>query len=94
PPADLRNLVPGGKEITFPVTVTRQDAQPNVTALSVEISYDDGVTWQPVELTPDGPQWTAKVRHPASGFASLRAKATDGLGNTVSQTITRAYQIG
>ncbi|MFE0026852.1 S8 family serine peptidase [Amycolatopsis sp. NPDC059021] len=94
PPADLRNIVPGGKEISFPVTVTRQDSPPKVTALSVEISYDDGATWQPVELTPDGPQWTAKVRHPVSGFASLRAKATDDKGNAVSQTITRAYQIG
>jgi len=94
PPADLRNIVPGGKEISFPVTVTRQDSPPNVTALSVEISYDDGATWQPVELTPDGPRWTARVHHPASGFASLRAKATDDEGNAVSQTITRAYQIG
>ncbi|MET9258378.1 S8 family serine peptidase [Amycolatopsis sp. NPDC004079] len=94
PPADLRNIVPGGKEIAFPVTVTRQDSPPKVTELTVEISYDDGATWQPVELTQDGPQWTAKVRNPASGFASLRAKATDDKGNAVSQTITRAYQIG
>ncbi|MFD9889769.1 S8 family serine peptidase [Amycolatopsis sp. NPDC059027] len=94
PPADLRNIVPGGREISFPVTVTRQDSPPKVTALSVEISYDDGATWQPVELAPDGPKWTAKVRHPVSGFASLRAKATDDKGNAVSQTITRAYQIG
>ncbi|GAA1025830.1 S8 family serine peptidase [Amycolatopsis albidoflavus] len=94
PPADLRNVVPGGKEISFPVTVTRQDSPPKVTELTVEISYDGGATWQPVELTADGPKWTAKVRNPASGFASLRAKAADDKGNAVSQTITRAYQIG
>ncbi|MBE1461526.1 hypothetical protein [Kibdelosporangium phytohabitans] len=76
------------------MTVTRQDSPPNVTALSVEISHDDGTAWRPVELTPDGPQWTAKVSHPASGCASLRANASDDKGNTVSQAITRAYQIG
>lgn len=94
PPADLRNMVPGGKEISFPVTVTRQDSPPKVTALSVEISYDDGATWQLVEVVPDGSKWTVKVRHPASGFASLRVKAADDKGNAVNQTVIRAYQIG
>ncbi|GAA0926792.1 hypothetical protein GCM10009560_28950 [Nonomuraea longicatena] len=34
------------------------------------------------------------LRHPAGdGFVSLRAKATDTSGNTVEQTVIRAYRI-
>lgn len=38
--------------------------------------------------------WTATVRHPENGFASLRVHATDPDGNTVKQTVMRAYAIG
>ncbi|SDM22304.1 S8 family peptidase [Allokutzneria albata] len=94
PAADLRNRAPGGKEFTFPVRVQAQDAEITADKLEVQISYDDGGTWQPVQLTREGDAWKATVTHPASGFASLRAKASDADGNAVEQTIVRAYQIG
>jgi hypothetical protein len=37
--------------------------------------------------------WWAVVQNPASGFVSLRASAADQDGNTVTQTIIRAYQV-
>ncbi|MBM7775580.1 subtilisin family serine protease [Actinokineospora baliensis] len=94
PPVTLANTTPGGREVTFPVTVARQDAAPSVTALTVDVSYDDGATWTPTRLVRDGAAWKATVTHPATGFASLRAKATDSAGNTVDQTVIRAYRIG
>ncbi|GAA3048043.1 S8 family serine peptidase [Actinokineospora globicatena] len=94
PKVSLANTTPGGGEFTFPVTVARQDATPTITTLTVDISYDDGATWTPTRLTRDGASWQATVTHPPTGFASLRAKATDTAGNTVDQTVTRAYRIG
>lgn len=94
PPVDLRNATSGGREVSFPVTVTRQDGPAVITSPEVEISYDDGASWQPVAVRPDGGRWTATVTHPAGGFATLRAKATDANGNSVEQTVVRAYRIG
>jgi hypothetical protein len=65
-----------------------------VTALTVQASHDDGQTWQPVRLSRTGErQWRASVRNPAEGFVTLRASATDADGNTVQQTIERAYGV-
>jgi subtilisin family serine protease len=95
PAVDLRNRAPGGKPFTFPAYVARQgsDAPPTAT-LTVDVSYDDGKTWRHAAVTPAGDHFTVGVNHPAGGYASLRAKATDRAGNTVEQTVIRAYAIG
>ncbi len=60
-------------------------------SLTVEASFDDGKTWQRVSVR-DG---EAELRHPnRAGFVSLRATAVDRSGNTVTQTVIRAYEIG
>jgi hypothetical protein len=61
---------------------------------SVDVSYDDGATWRPVELRKVNGHWRATVNRPASGCVSLRAGASDAGGNTVRQTIIRAYRLG
>ncbi|SHF93552.1 S8 family peptidase [Streptoalloteichus hindustanus] len=94
PSVDLHNRTQGDREFTFPVTVSRQDGPTDIRAFELEVSYDDGTTWRPAAVARDGDAWKATVKHPASGFASLRAKAADMAGNTVEQTIIRAYQIG
>jgi hypothetical protein len=58
------------------------------------VSYDDGKTWRPAAVTRAGDHFDVRVNHPAAGYASLRAKATDSAGNTVEQTVIRAYTIG
>jgi hypothetical protein len=56
----------------------------------VDVSFDDGTTWRPARVVADGSRW--KVDLPAgTGYASLRATAVDAAGNSVTETITRAY---
>lgn len=96
PQLDEQNAAPAGQQLRLPVTVQRQPgaASAPLTSLTVEISYDDGKTWQAVQLTGSGYTRTATVSHPSgNGFASLRATAADGAGNTVRQTIIHAYQL-
>ncbi|MEV4056504.1 S8 family serine peptidase [Amycolatopsis sp. NPDC049688] len=92
PAVDLRNRAPGHCVVTFPAYVERQGGGTG-SKLAVETSTDDGRTWQPAPTVRTGDHWTVVVRNPASGFVSLRAKASDDDGNTVQQTVIRAYAI-
>ena len=49
PKLDLRATAPGGKAFSFPATVARQTGTgtPTVTSFTVDVSYDDGASWQP-----------------------------------------------
>jgi hypothetical protein len=59
---------------------------------SLDISYDDGKTWQPAALRSTAAGWTTRLDAPrGAGFVSLRAHADDGNGAGVDQTITRAF---
>ena len=64
-----------------------------VTGGRLQVSYDDGKSWQAVALTGKTGHWTGHLSYPdnASRFVSLRARAWDSKGNTVTQEITRAY---
>jgi subtilisin family serine protease len=92
PAVDPQNRAHPG-QFTIPATVIRQDGTPTVTDLAVEVSYDDGATWTAAPATRSGSGWNVQVNQPAGRYASLRASATDSDGNTVVQTIIRAYQI-
>jgi hypothetical protein len=96
PAVDLRNTAPGGGSFSFPATVRRQAGSGEdaaITSLAVKVSYDDGATWKAATVTRDGDHWKVTVTHPASGYVSLRAQAADAAGNTVDQTVIRAYQL-
>ncbi|GGI94230.1 S8 family serine peptidase [Streptomyces brasiliensis] len=59
---------------------------------SVEVSYDDGKTWHRSELSRGGDGWRTRLAAPGpAAFATLRVTARDDAGNSVSQTITRAF---
>ncbi|MGC4853189.1 S8 family serine peptidase [Micromonospora sp. DT4] len=78
-----------------PLTVVASQL-PGVSAtvgpVTVEVSYDDGRTWQKPRLTRHGDGWSASLDAPAKArFVSLRTSARDAAGNTVSQSITRAF---
>ncbi|OLF19226.1 hypothetical protein BU204_02420 [Actinophytocola xanthii] len=94
PAVDLRNRAPGGRLFSFPAHVERQDGAARVTSLSVDVSYDDGATWQPAQVRRDQGHWRVTVRHPRTGYVSLRTRVEDVDGNGLTQTIVRAYQLG
>jgi hypothetical protein len=88
PKLDELNQAPGGRRYAVPVNVQGNDGP--LTSLAVQVSYDDGVTWNAAKL--DGR--TALVDHPRrSGFVSLRATATDSAGHKVEQTVIHAYKL-
>ncbi|MFF7779002.1 S8 family peptidase [Streptomyces tanashiensis] len=66
-------------------------AGPAITKVELWASYDDGASWRKVRL--DG-RLNGTIDNPAAaGFVSLRVTATDADGNSVDQTVTRAYQV-
>ncbi|HZN77934.1 MAG TPA: S8 family serine peptidase [Micromonosporaceae bacterium] len=96
PRLDNRNTAPAGHLWPVPIEVQRQpgSAAGPVRTLVVEVSYDDGATWRKVPVVRVGQNATAFLIHPSgSGYVSLRAFATDTAGNTVRETIIRAYRI-
>jgi hypothetical protein len=59
---------------------------------SLDISYDDGKTWQQAALRSTAKGWTTRLDGPrAGGFVSLRTHVEDGKGAGIDQTITRAF---
>ncbi len=80
----------------IPLTVQQQAGVPaeQLTTVTVEASANDGRTWVPATVTRTGERTAvAHVEHPRhASYISLRARVTDAAGNTVDQTIIRAYR--
>ncbi|MFE9191960.1 S8 family serine peptidase [Micromonospora sp. NPDC007208] len=96
PDLSLDQTAPAGVTYRIPFTVQRQPGAPAAIGnrLTVDISYNDGKTWQPATVRTAGNAWTAEVQHPnQAGYASLRATVTALDGTTVTQTIVRAYKL-
>ncbi|MEU6341895.1 S8 family serine peptidase [Streptomyces sp. NPDC046977] len=63
-----------------------------IDTVTADLSYDDGATWHKATLTHRGDGWETELHAPArSTYATLRASARDRQGNTVSQSIIRAF---
>jgi subtilisin family serine protease len=96
PSLDDHNTARAGSFAVTPITTTQQQGSGagRVNKLDVDLSYDDGATWQKAQVVSAlGKSWLV-VQHPnRPGFVSLRAQATDSAGNTVKQTIIRAYEL-
>jgi subtilisin family serine protease len=96
PSLDKANTAPAGRMYAIPLEVLRQSgsAAGRVRTVVVEASFDDGTTWTTLSVIRGGQYGVALIRHPAQpGFVSLRANATDSAGNTVTETVIRAYRI-
>jgi hypothetical protein len=93
-PLDAANRAPGGTRVPIALWVERPEPPgPAVASAGLEASFDDGATWSRVPLTGAGDARTAVLRHPARGYVSLRATAADTAGNSVTQTLIRAYAV-
>ncbi|MFG1885585.1 S8 family serine peptidase [Micromonospora sp. NPDC049102] len=91
-PADLFSTVNGHRPHQLGVTLRQPGGVtgPKGTSISLQVSFDDGVTWRNVPTKGSGTRYTAIV--PAGrGTVSLRVHAADRAGNTIDQTVLRAY---
>jgi hypothetical protein len=96
PDLDEHNQAKSGRLFTVPVSVQRQAGASSATLrnLTVQVSYDDGGTWRPATVTGWGSRQAVVLHHPhGAGAVSLKARASDSEGNTVEQTIIRAYTL-
>ncbi|WP_432041978.1 S8 family serine peptidase [Streptomyces cadmiisoli] len=79
-----------GTAFTVPFKIEGAATAATARKLAFSVSYDGGRTWKPAEVTDRA---RLELRHPARpGTVSLRAALTDADGNTMKQTIYRAYR--
>jgi hypothetical protein len=93
---DLSNTVVARRPYTMKLDLGYQpgfDRGGRITA-DVRVSYDDGAHWRAVP-TAGGRSVTATLpaAPPGARFATIRVIATDGAGNRIDQTITRAWKV-
>ncbi|OLF12040.1 hypothetical protein BLA60_08410 [Actinophytocola xinjiangensis] len=94
---DLANTVKAGssERITVDGFYGNGLAAPKLRSLELWTSADDGRTWQKIQMRHRGGAFSGVIEHPglsdSTGAITLRAKAVDVNGNTVDQTIDRAY---
>jgi Subtilase family len=91
-PADLTGYVSGRHPHLIGLTLWHQEGlrPPRGTTLRVEVSLDEGAKWRGVPVIRHGDGYRALVP-PGYGSVSLRVHARDSAGNTVTQTVIRAY---
>jgi subtilisin family serine protease len=96
-PVDAHNAVGAGRTHTIGLAVRAQDGQPapRGVSLRVEVSYDDGRHWSGAAVKDRGHNaFRATVTRPSGhgdAYVTLRVTARDRLGNSVRQTVERAY---
>ncbi len=100
-PLDLGGRAPAGRPFTFDVSAGSHSGARGggpVTRLQVSASTDGGRTWAAATVRPSANGlWSVTVAHPpvaaTDGFVWLRSEARDSSGNTVTQTVQRAYAL-
>ncbi|MEV7811443.1 S8 family serine peptidase [Streptomyces flaveolus] len=91
PRLTLASTAKAGQRFDVPFRIEGAAAGQQPRKLAFEVSYDEGNTWQPAEAVGGT---HLSLKHPATaGSVSLRARLTDAQGNTLVQTIERAYLI-
>jgi len=87
PALDATGTAPAGRDLTIPITA-------DATAVTLEVSHDDGTTWQPAPVTRTGTGTFRATVHtpPTGGYVSLRVHATGGAA-AVTATVVHAYRI-
>ncbi|MFI6097757.1 S8 family serine peptidase [Lentzea sp. NPDC051213] len=96
PKLDDHNQARAGSLLTIPVTVQRNGAKADVTDVrtpQVEVSYDEGKTWQRTVLFKAGNKWLLTLLHPKNAKSvSFKAKVSDAHGSA-DQAVVQAYTL-
>ncbi|WP_330319633.1 S8 family peptidase [Streptomyces clavifer] len=91
PKLDLRSTAAAGKRLTVPVTIQGPAAK-KFGALSVQVAYDGGKKWSKTPVVTEKGKRSLSLSHPKKATSvSLKAKLTDGSGNTYQVTVVKAY---
>ncbi|WP_329538031.1 S8 family serine peptidase (plasmid) [Streptomyces sp. NBC_01450] len=92
-PTDLSGRAHRHTELSVtPSQLARATGAGTIGTVTVEVSYDDATTWHPVGLRHSGGDWRGRLDAPSRArFATLRTTARDSRGNSVSQTVVRAF---
>ena len=86
-------------DIVFSVVHQQNAPPPAGLSATMSVSYDDGSTWtDPQQATSDAPgRFSVPITNPplaqTNGFVALHVQAHDDAGNSVDQTIIRAYAL-
>ncbi|GGJ17584.1 S8 family serine peptidase [Streptomyces brasiliensis] len=76
-------------DLTVTPSVTG-DAQ--ISSVEVEVSYDDGATWHRLDARKRNGAWRGTLNAPGTAsFVSLRTTAKDDVGDSVTQSVVRAF---
>ncbi|MFF2652945.1 S8 family serine peptidase [Streptomyces sp. NPDC058045] len=96
-PEDGLKTLPAEAGQTIGITATGHTGYTpgTLTKVSLAYSYDDGKTWTEAKTAQQNGTWTATVDHTgATGKGvTLKTTLTDSHHNSVTQTVTRAYDI-
>ncbi|MBO1330015.1 S8 family serine peptidase [Streptomyces sp. VRA16 Mangrove soil] len=84
-----------GQTLTLSATGHQGYTPGQLVDAKVSYSYDGGETWTEAKTRRSDGDWSATVNHAgASGKqVTLRTQLTDDKGNSVTQTVTRAYDV-
>ncbi|MEU9286646.1 S8 family serine peptidase [Streptomyces sp. NPDC048275] len=94
---DLAGDVRGGSRVSMGIYAEYVKGASDTGTLGggkLEVSYDDGKTWQAVPVKGERASWKGTLTVPRDAkFVSLRASAQDDRGGSVSQEIIRAVGV-
>ncbi len=84
-----------GQRIRLGVTGHAGYEARTLTSARLSYSYDGGETWTEAPVARDGGAWVATVDHAGAAGAqvTLKTELTDAGGNSVTQTVVRAYDV-
>lgn len=85
----------GPLELDAWITTLPGTPPPAANSLTLEVSYDDGATWTKIATTAgsDGHRTTRLTPPTSAHFVSLRASGRDTAGNTITETLVRAFAV-
>jgi hypothetical protein len=90
----LNGQVPAGHEVVNFTVGHLQLVKPiAITKAAMSVSFDDGKTWHPAQVTGSDGNYRVAFTAPAGAYVMTRTSAQDAAGGSVAETITRAFQV-